>query len=180
MRPPGPTALSKPSLVVVRYRARLLVAGPSSWPPCSSSWWCQWWRLRHRGATPSGAIDPGDAAWMILGRRSGDPEPADSRTVVVVVCGYRSLVAAFVTVASRRIDEMVSPTTRDETIHQERARSVNPSAASKVRSLTRHAAEAVPDHTDRGAPPRFRIADPIRSGSEWRGRYAREASKIQS
>jgi hypothetical protein len=32
----------------------LLVAGPSSWPSCSSRRWCQWWRLRHRRATPSG------------------------------------------------------------------------------------------------------------------------------
>lgn len=26
-------------------------------------------------ATPSGAIDSGDAAWMIIGRGSGDPNP---------------------------------------------------------------------------------------------------------
>ncbi len=49
---------------------------PSSWPPCSSRRWCQWWRLRHRGATPSGAVDSGDAAWTISGRGS-DPEPKD-------------------------------------------------------------------------------------------------------
>ena len=60
---------------------------PSSWPPCSSRWWCQWWRLRYRGATPSGAIDFGEATWMIFGRGSSDPEPKDSRTDVVVVRG---------------------------------------------------------------------------------------------
>src|SRR5947209_19676002 len=50
-------------------------AVPSSWPPCSLRRRCQWWRLRHRGATPSGAVDSGDAAWTISGRGSGDPEP---------------------------------------------------------------------------------------------------------
>lgn len=38
---------------------------------------------------PSGAIDSGDAAWMIVGRRSGDPEPADSRTGTVVSDRWR-------------------------------------------------------------------------------------------
>jgi hypothetical protein len=33
----------------------------------------QWWRLRDRGATPSGAIDSSDAAWMIVGRGSSEP-----------------------------------------------------------------------------------------------------------
>jgi hypothetical protein len=35
----------------------------------------QRWRLRHRGAMPSGAMDSGDAAWMIVGRGSGNPNP---------------------------------------------------------------------------------------------------------
>ncbi len=53
----------------------LLLSVPSSWPPCSSRRWCQRWRLRHRSATPSGAVDSGDATWTISGRRGGDLEP---------------------------------------------------------------------------------------------------------
>ena len=31
--------------------------------------------LHHRGATPSGALDSDDTAWMIVDRGSGDPNP---------------------------------------------------------------------------------------------------------
>ena len=44
-----------------------------SWPLCSSRWWCQWWRLRHRGATPLGAIDAADAAWTMFGEGAATP-----------------------------------------------------------------------------------------------------------
>jgi hypothetical protein len=71
--------------------ASLLLSVPSSWPPCSSRRRCQWWRLRHRSATPLGAVDSGDATWTISGRGSGDPEPKDSRTAVVVGRGQSRL-----------------------------------------------------------------------------------------
>ena len=45
--------------------ASLLLSVPSSWPPCSSRRRCQRWRLRHRSATPSGAVDSGDAARLL-------------------------------------------------------------------------------------------------------------------
>jgi len=52
--------------------ASLLLSVPSSWPPCSSRRRCQRWRLRHRSATPSGAVDSGDAKWTISGRGNGE------------------------------------------------------------------------------------------------------------
>jgi hypothetical protein len=62
IRPPGPGCLAQTfarggEIRVTEWSRNgrgLLVAGPSSWPPCSSRRWCQWWRLRHRRATPSG------------------------------------------------------------------------------------------------------------------------------
>jgi len=44
-----------------------------SWPLCSSRWWGQWWRLRHRSATPLGAIDAAGATWTILGEGAATP-----------------------------------------------------------------------------------------------------------
>jgi hypothetical protein len=77
--------------------ASLLLSVPSSWPPRSSRRRCQWWRMRHRSATPSGAVNSGDVTRTIFGRGSGDPEPKDSQTVVVVGCGQHPLAACFAT-----------------------------------------------------------------------------------
>jgi hypothetical protein len=67
-------------------------AVPSSWPPCS----LRWWRLRHRGATPSGAIDSAIATWTISGRGSGklriqgfSNHYCGSLWIVLVTCGFR-------------------------------------------------------------------------------------------
>jgi len=66
---PGPVSFPRPGLFARR------VGG------------VKWWRLRHRGATPSGAIDTANATRTVSGRGSGNPVPTDSRTMVVVVRG---------------------------------------------------------------------------------------------
>jgi hypothetical protein len=50
----------------------LVLSASWSWAGCSSRRRCQRWRVRHRGAMPSGAVDSGDGAWMISGPGSGD------------------------------------------------------------------------------------------------------------
>jgi hypothetical protein len=55
--------------------ASLLLSVSSSWPPCSSRRRCHRWRLHHRSATPSGAVDSGDAAWRISGRGTATQNP---------------------------------------------------------------------------------------------------------
>jgi hypothetical protein len=55
----------------------------------------QWWRLRHRGATPSGVMDTADVMWTVSRRRGGDPEPTDSPTAVVVVSWIASITCDF-------------------------------------------------------------------------------------
>ena len=67
----------------------LFLSVPSSWPPCSSCWWCQWWRLRHRSATPSGAIDTTNTTWTISGR-GRIPYPKIARRSLGVSAGDRA------------------------------------------------------------------------------------------
>ena len=43
---------------------------------------CRWWRLRYRGAMPSGAINIADATWTLSGEGAATP---GSLTAVVVV-----------------------------------------------------------------------------------------------
>jgi hypothetical protein len=113
-RPPGTSCLEQTLRSWgVRYRARLPVAGPSSWPTCSSRRWCQSSnsQLLRGGFALCKAIDMGSRCTLRLPAASkGQQRKRDSpyRSLVLTAL-LGAWVASIIALAPRRQSPLTPP-----------------------------------------------------------------------